>query len=423
MFFDTAKIYVKAGDGGDGAISFHREKYVAAGGPDGGDGGNGGDIIFETDPSMSTLADFRYKRKYVADNGENGRGAKCFGKNAEPLIIKVPEGTLIKDFESGRLLADMTSPNNRKVLLKGGRGGWGNTHFKTPTRQVPRFAKGGLKGMAKDLSLELKLIADVGLVGFPNVGKSTFLSCVTKARPKIANYHFTTLEPNLGVCDMVKGAEFVIADIPGLIEGASEGVGLGHEFLKHIERTRLLVHIVDVSSVEGRNPIEDFDIINKEIENYNPVLKDRVQIVAANKIDVIQDSEVYEEFLSEMKKRGITVFEMSVATMQGVGELINHVGKLLSEIPKPEAFEPDEIPEEADYDDMSFEIRREDGAYVIDGRWVENIAGSVNLDDDESFSWFQRMLRMHGIIDELEKMGICEGDIVRIYDIEFEYIK
>lgn len=425
MFFDTAKIYVKAGNGGNGAVSFHREKYVAAGGPDGGDGGRGGDVIFEVDESVSTLADFRFKRKYVAENGGDGRGGKCTGKDAPALVIKVPAGTLVRDAETNRLMADMTPPNNRAVLFRGGNGGWGNTHFATPTRQVPRFAKSGIKGAERELKLELKLIADVGLLGFPNVGKSTLLSAVTSARPKIANYHFTTLEPNLGVVELGKyggSGSFVLADIPGLIEGASEGVGLGHEFLRHVERTRLLIHVVDVSGIEGRNPIEDFDKINEEIANYNETLASRLQVIAANKTDIIQDEAAYEAFLKEMDLRGYTVFEISAATKKGVFELMAYVSAQLAALPPAETFEPEALLEEIVADEP-FTIRNENGVYVVEGSWIENLVGSINLADDESFNYFQRALRRKGVIEALENKGIQEGDTVRLYEIEFDYVK
>lgn len=424
MFFDTAKIYVKAGNGGNGAVSFHREKYVAAGGPDGGDGGKGGSIVFEVDTSVSTLVDFRFKRKYVAENGEDGGSARCFGKDGKDLIIKVPAGTLIRDAESNRLLADMTPPNERTVLFKGGNGGWGNTHFATATRQIPRFAKPGIKGEERELKLELKLIADVGLLGFPNVGKSTLLASVTSAKPKIANYHFTTLEPNLGVVELKNlgsDGSFVIADIPGLIEGASEGVGLGHEFLRHVERTRLLIHIVDVSGIEGRNPIEDFDTINKELSNYNEVLATRPQIVAANKTDILTDNKLYEDFLSEMKNRGIEVFEISAATKKGVNELMNYVASMLKTIPVTENFEPDPVLEVIE-DLPLFTVRRENEAYVVEGTWIENLVLSTNMSDDESFNYFQRTLRNKGVIEALENAGIKEGDTVRMYDLEFDFV-
>ncbi len=424
MFFDTAKIFVKAGNGGNGAVSFHREKYVAAGGPDGGDGGKGGSIVFEVDSSVSTLVDFRFKRKYVAENGEDGGSARCFGKDGKDLIIKVPAGTLIRDAETNRLLADMTPPNERTVLFKGGNGGWGNTHFATATRQIPRFAKPGIKGEERELKLELKLIADVGLLGFPNVGKSTLLASVTSAKPKIANYHFTTLEPNLGVVELKNlgsDGSFVIADIPGLIEGASEGVGLGHEFLRHVERTRLLIHIVDVSGIEGRNPIEDFDTINKELFNYNEVLATRPQIVAANKTDILTDNKLYEDFLVEMKNRGIEVFEISAATRKGVNELMNYVASMLKTIPVTENFEPDPVLEEIE-DLPLFTVRRENEAYVVEGTWVENLVLSTNMSDDESFNYFQRTLRNKGVIEALENAGIKEGDTVRMYDLEFDFV-
>ena len=425
MFFDTAKIYVKAGDGGNGAVSFHREKYVAAGGPDGGDGGRGGDIIFEVDESISTLVSFRYKRKYVADNGGDGKSGKCSGKDAESLVIKVPAGTLVRDAKTNRLMADMTPPNNRAVLFKGGNGGWGNTHFATPTRQVPRFSKPGLKGSERELLLELKLIADVGLLGFPNVGKSTLLSVVTSAKPKIANYHFTTLEPNLGVVELGKyggSGSFVIADIPGLIEGASEGVGLGHEFLRHIERTRLLIHVVDVSGIEGRNPVDDFDKINAELENYDAKLASREQVIAANKTDIIQDEQAYKDFLAEMKNRGYTVFEICAATKKGVNELMEYACAKLAQLGPIEVFEAEPMLEEIVEEEL-FTIRNENGVYVVEGTWVENLVGSVNLADDESFNFFQRSLRNKGVIDALEEKGIQEGDSVRLYDIEFDYVK
>lgn len=425
MFFDTAKIYVKAGDGGNGAVSFHREKYVAAGGPDGGDGGRGGDIIFEVDEAITTLVAFRYKRKYVAENGGDGRSGKCTGKDAEPMVINVPAGTLVRDAQTNRLMADMTPPNNRVVLLKGGNGGWGNTHFATPTRQVPRFAKSGLKGSERELKLELKLIADVGLLGFPNVGKSTLLSVVTSARPKIANYHFTTLEPNLGVVELGKyggSGSFVIADIPGLIEGASEGVGLGHEFLRHVERTRLLIHVVDVSGIEGRNPIEDFDKINAELANYDETLASRPQVIAANKTDIIQDETAYCGFKEEMARRGYRVFEISAATRSGINELMEYVSAQLAVLPPAETFEAEPLIEEI-VEEEPFTIRNENGVYVIEGSWIENLVGSVNLADDESFAFFQRSLRRKGVIDALEKKGIKEGDTVRLYEIEFDYVK
>lgn len=423
MSFDQAKIYIKAGDGGAGAVSFRREKYVPAGGPDGGDGGRGGDIIFEVDNSLSTLTHFRYKRKFVAQNGADGKGAKAFGKDGEDLVIKVPAGTIIRDAETQRILADMTPPNNRVVLLKGGKGGWGNARFATPTRQAPRFAKSGIKGEGRDVLLELKLIADVGLIGYPNVGKSTLLAAVTSAQPKIANYHFTTLQPNLGVVDLGEAGSFVLADIPGLIEGASEGVGLGYDFLRHVDRTRLLIHVVDVSGIEGRDPIEDFDVINEELEKYSKELSLRPQIVAANKTDIIQDTEKYNAFHREMQARGLTVFDISAATRKGVDALMKYVSGQLAALPPVLVYEPEEIPQIVIDDEPPFSIRNENGVYVVEGRWIENLVGSVNLNDNESLQYFQRMLRRKGVIDALEEKGISEGDTVRIYDIEFDYVK
>lgn len=423
MFFDQARILIKAGDGGNGAVSFHREKYVAAGGPDGGDGGRGGDLIFEIDDALSTLVDFRYRRKFIAQNGGDGRGSKATGKDGEQLVVKVPAGTVVRDAQSGRILADMSPPNSRVVLLKGGNGGWGNTHFATPTRQVPRFAKPGMKGEEREVTLELKMIADVGLLGFPNVGKSTLLSVVTAAQPKIANYHFTTLQPNLGVVDLGEAGSFVIADIPGLIEGASEGVGLGHDFLRHVERTRLLIHVVDVSGIEGRNPIADFDAINRELKQYDEVLASRPQIVAANKTDIIQDETAYRHFMSEMQRRGYEVFEISAATRKGVDALMKHVSGMLATLPPVEVYEPEEDLVEAMLEEVPFTIKNENGIYVVEGRWVENLVGSVNFADDESFNYFQRMLRKKGVIDALEEKGIEEGDTVRLYEIEFDYVR
>lgn len=422
MFFDTAKIYTKAGDGGNGVVSFHREKYVAAGGPDGGDGGKGGNIVFVVDESMSTLAAFRYKRKFVAENGEDGKSSNGSGKNTSDLIIKIPAGTLIRNAQTGRLIADMSPPNTEQIILKGGNGGWGNAHFATPTRQVPRFAKSGTKGEECELSLELKLIADVGLLGFPNVGKSTLLSSVTSARPKIANYHFTTLEPNLGVVDLGNSMSFVIADIPGLIEGASEGIGLGHEFLRHVERTRLLIHVVDVSGIEGRNPIEDFDTINAELEKYSEVLAGRPQIVAANKTDIIQDEAIYNEFCEEIERRGYELYKISAATRESVDDLMKHVAGVLTTLPPVEVYEPEAALEEF-IEAVPFTVRNENGVYVVEGSWVEYLVNSVNLSDDESFSYFQRMLRKKGVIDALEAKGIQEGSTVRLYDIEFDYVR
>lgn len=424
MFVDKAKILIKAGSGGNGAIAFHREKYVAAGGPDGGDGGKGGSVIFRVDKGMSTLMDFRYKRKYAAKPGGDGAGGNCNGKKGEDIIINVPPGTVVKDAESGRILADLSGEKD-VVLIKGGNGGWGNAHFATPTRQTPNFAKNGQPGIEREVILELKLLADVGLVGFPNVGKSTLLSVTTKAEPKIANYHFTTLEPNLGVVELAEHMNFVMADIPGIIEGASEGVGLGHEFLRHIERTRLLIHVVDVSSIEGRNPIEDFDIINNELVMYNMDLEKRPQIVAANKTDIIQDQDAFDAFKAEMEKRGYKVFEISAATRRGVDEMMKYVFTELKKLPPIQSFEPEmDIEEETriDLTDKGFEISKDGAVYVISGSWIEAVGGSVNFSDEESLQYFQRALKNHGVIDALLDKGITEGDTVRIGDLEFDFV-
>ena len=425
MLADTAEIYIEAGNGGNGLVSFHREKYVAAGGPDGGDGGNGGDIIFVADDKLSTLADFRYQRHYKAQNGEDGRAAKCSGKNGANLVIKVPCGTVIKDIDSDRVIADMKAAGQEYVAARGGSGGWGNSHFATATRQIPRFAKSGIDGESRNIKLELKLLADVGLVGFPNVGKSTLLSVVSDARPKIANYHFTTLEPNLGVVKPVEGNSFVMADIPGLIEGAGEGVGLGHEFLRHVERTRLLLHVVDASGIEGRNPIEDFDLINKELKTYNPYLAERRQIVVANKMDVVYDTSMSDSFVAEMKNRGYEVFEISAAANKGVKELMMYVSSILADIPIPVLYDEEEAETTviSFKDDMPFTITNEDGIYVVEGSWVKRMIGSTNFEDSESLQYFQNALRKKGVIKALEKAGINEGDLVRMYDIEFDYMK
>lgn len=424
MFIDKAKIFIKAGNGGNGSISFRREKYIAAGGPDGGDGGKGGNVIFKVELGMTTLMDFRYKRKYVAKSGTDGSGKRQKGKNGEDIIISVPQGTLVRDAESNRIIADLSDPEKTVVVARGGNGGWGNAHFATAVRQTPNFAKNGQPGDEREIILELKLLADVGLVGFPNVGKSTLLSQTTKADPKIANYHFTTLEPNLGVVDLGEGKSFVLADIPGIIEGASEGVGLGHEFLRHIERTRILIHVVDVSSIEGRNPIEDFDIINEELARYDFALEERPQIVAANKTDIIQDEEAYNEFLKEMEKRGYTVFSMSAATQQGVRELMNKTYEELSKLPPIQIYESEMSIDEEEFDneDKGFSVRRENEYFVVEGKWIEAVGGSVNFSDRESLQYFQRMLLKQGVIEELVERGIEEGQIVKIGDLEFEFV-
>ena len=422
-FVDKATIRVIAGKGGDGAVAFHREKYVAAGGPDGGDGGRGGDIIVVIDDHMSTLMDFRYKRKYVAGNGMNGQGNRCFGKDGESLTIKVPRGTLIRDKETGGILHDM-SDNEPFVIAKGGKGGWGNRHFATPTRQVPRFAKPGLPGEDREVVLELKLLADVGLIGFPNVGKSTLLSVVSKAHPKIANYHFTTLFPNLGVVYVSEGVSFVMADIPGIIEGASEGAGLGHDFLRHIDRCRLLIHLVDVAGSEGRDPIEDFETINAELHQYNEELASRTQIVVANKCDLLgDDREPIEKLKAHVEAQGYRFFEMSAVAHQGTQELMKAAAGLLTDLPPVIRYEPDYVAPEPVIDTSAeLEIEQCDEDYwSVEGPWLQRLLQSVNLGDYESRMYFDRVLREAGVYDRLEAMGVKDGDTIGIYDLEFEY--
>ncbi len=425
MFTDKAKIFIKAGNGGNGAIAFHREKYVAAGGPDGGDGGNGGNVIFQVDLGLSTLMDFRYKRKYAAKSGGDGAGNKCNGKKGEDILINVPLGTLVRDAKTNKILADLSNPEEKVILARGGSGGWGNSHFATATRQAPNFARNGKPGMEREVILELKLLADVGLVGFPNVGKSTILSKTTKADPKIANYHFTTLDPNLGVVELGQEMSFVLADIPGIIEGASEGVGLGHDFLRHIERTRLLIHVVDVSGIEGRNPLEDFDTINSELSKYNMELEERPQIVAANKTDILQDMEMYEEFKKELEDRGYKVFEISAATGKGVEELMKYTFTQLTKLPPIQIYEPEMDIAEDMFEETAgggFEISIEGGVYVVSGSWIEAVGGSVNFSDEESLQFFQRALKNRGVIDALVDAGIKEGETVRIGDLEFDFV-
>lgn len=424
MFVDKAKIKIKAGDGGDGAVSFHREKYVAAGGPDGGDGGKGGDVVFQVDDNFSTLIDFRYKRKYIAERGQNGAARNCTGKSAPPLIIKVPRGTIVRDAVSGRIMADM-STDEPKILAKGGNGGKGNVHFATSTRQIPKFAKPGYPGEEFEVTLELKLLADVGLVGFPNVGKSTLISVVSAAKPKIANYHFTTLSPVLGVVKVEEEKSFVMADIPGLIEGAGDGVGLGHEFLRHVERCRLIVHVVDVSGIEGRNPQEDFKIINAELAKFNEELSQRPQIVAANKTDMATDEQI-EAFRSFIEVQGIPFFCISAATTQGTSELIQKVTEILDTLPPIKEYEPDPIPQ-AELDEKAgmgqrFEITVEDGVYYVDAPWIQPIMRTINIDDYSSLQYFQRVLINSGIISKLEEMGASEGDTVSLEGFEFDYV-
>lgn len=424
MFVDTAEIKIKSGNGGNGLVSFHREKYVAAGGPDGGDGGRGGDVTFIADAQLSTLMDFRYRKQYKAGNGEDGRGKKCSGKDGDSLLIRVPAGTLIRDTESGKIIADLKRDGDSFVAARGGKGGWGNIHFATPTRQVPKFAKPGQKGIERTITLELKLLADVGLVGFPNVGKSTLLASVSGARPKIANYHFTTLEPNLGVVELTEGGSFVLADIPGIIEGANEGVGLGHEFLRHVERTRLLLHIVDVSGIEGRDPVSDFDIICSEMGKFNSELASRPQIVVANKTDIITNEAAYRCFCDEMKQRGLPLFEISAATGKGTRELMLFVSSRLKELPVPEfEIEEDYFAETPVNDDDFTVTKQAAGLYEITGSRLEKIVNSTNFEDYESLQFFQRSLRNLGVIDALEEHGIEEGDTVRLYDIEFEFMR
>lgn len=423
MFIDKAKIKLQAGNGGNGCVSFHREKYVAAGGPDGGDGGKGGDIIFMVDDNLSTLADFRYKRNYTANNGDDGGTKNCSGRGGINLIIKVPRGTLIKNAQTGLIIYDM-SDNDQYIACKGGKGGWGNQHFATPTRQIPRFAKSGVPGEEKELSLELKLLADVGLLGFPNVGKSTLISVVSEAKPNIANYHFTTLTPVLGVVRVENGTSFVMADIPGLIEGASEGIGLGHEFLRHVDRCRLLVHIVDVSGIEGRDPIEDYTIINKELMSYSEQLAERPQIVVANKSDIASPEQI-DAFKQYIVDKGLQFFEISAATRKGTHQLINAIAEKLSKLPPVIKYEPDQIQAE-DYSKQSnreIKITKHDNVYIIEGEWLLKVVGSVNFEDDESLKYFQRVLRNGGVIDKLIKEGINEGDTVSIYDLEFDYVR
>ncbi len=422
MFTDYVKIIAKAGNGGNGAISFRREKYVAAGGPDGGDGGKGGDIYFEVDPDSNTLIDFRYNKKFKAENGKNGEGAHKFGKSGEDLYIKVPIGTIVRDAKTNRVLADLSHEGQKELILAGGRGGKGNSHFATSTRQAPRFAQDGEKGEEKELILELKLLADVGLIGFPNVGKSTFLSMTTSATPKIADYHFTTLEPNLGVVKTEYGDSFVIADIPGIIEGASEGTGLGLQFLRHIERTRLLLHVIDVSGSEGRNPVQDFNTISEELKKYSEKLSERTQIIVANKVDILQDENLYKELEKTAKEHNMEIFKISAATGDGIPELLKHVSEILKTLPKEDLIETEnEKVYTLDNKDDEYTIEKEDGKFVIKGEAVERIMRRVNIEDNESLYYFQKSLDNLGVNEKLKKMGIQEGDIVKIDDYELEW--
>ena len=427
MFADRAKIIIKSGKGGDGHVSFRREKYVPDGGPDGGDGGKGGDVIFVVDEGLNTLTDYRHKRKFSATPGEEGGKKNCHGKNGEDLILKVPEGTVIKDAESGKVIADMSGENRRVVVLKGGRGGLGNQHFATSTMQAPKYAQPGQEAIEIEVQLELKVIADVGLVGFPNVGKSTFLSRVTNAQPKIANYHFTTLQPNLGVVDMEDGDGFVIADIPGLIEGASEGVGLGHEFLRHIERTKVMVHIVDAAGTEGRDPVADIKAINKELEAYNPALLQKPQVIAANKMDAVygDENEIIQTLRNEFEKDGIKVYPISAVSGQGLRELLFHIRELLAKCPKePTVYESEFDPALKFFKDDPYTIvRADDGAFVVEGPKIDKMLGYTNIESEKGFLFFQKFLREQGILKDLEQRGIVDGDTVRMYGHEFDYYK
>lgn len=421
MFTDYVKILVKSGDGGNGAVSFRREKYVAAGGPDGGDGGKGGDVYFYVDPDLNTLIDFRFKKKFIAENGKNGEGNHRYGKSADDLYIGVPIGTIIKDAETNEVLADLSEKDQKELIFPGGRGGKGNSHFATSTRQAPRFSQGGEKGIEKELILELKLIADVGLLGFPNVGKSTFLSRTTSATPKIANYHFTTLEPNLGVVKSEYGDSFVIADIPGIIEGASQGVGLGIQFLRHIERTRLLLHVIDVSGSEGRNPVEDFKIINEELKQYSEKLANRKQIIVANKIDSMQDDTLYKELEKMAKEKNIEIFKISAVTGEGLKELLTRVTEVLKTLPKEEIVEIKQRKLYTLEEKEEFTIEKEDGIFIVDGPGVQRIMRRVNLEDNESMHYFQKCLDELGVNQALKEAGVQEGDTVRVVDWELEW--
>lgn len=429
MFADSAKIYIRSGKGGDGHVSFRRELYVAAGGPDGGDGGRGGDLIFEVDPGMNTLNDFRHIRKYVAGDGQPGGRRRCHGADGADLVVKVPEGTVVKEAETGKVIVDMSHDCKREVILKGGRGGKGNMNYATPTMQVPKYAQPGKPGRELNVILELKTIADVGLVGFPNVGKSTFLSRVSNAKPKIANYHFTTLQPMLGVVDLEGTDGFVIADIPGLIEGAADGIGLGHEFLRHIERTKVFIHMVDAASTEGRDPLNDINIINQELKKYSEELAARPQVIAANKTDVFYGTEedtVISLLREEFEPKGIPVFPISAVSGKGVKELLYHVKKMLDDIhEEPTVFEREFVLDEMDFADEPYTVEYDenDNMYVVEGPRIERMLGYTNLDSEKGFQFFQKFLKTSGILEELERLGIEEGDTVRMYDLQFDYYK
>lgn len=429
MFADSAKITIRSGKGGDGHVSFRRELYVAAGGPDGGDGGRGGDLIFEVDPRVNTLNDFRHIRKYFAGDGEPGGKRRCHGADGEDMVVHVPEGTVVREAETGKVIIDMSHEHKREVVLKGGRGGKGNMNYATPTMQVPKYAQPGKPGRELEVILELKTIADVGLIGFPNVGKSTFLSRVSNAKPKIANYHFTTLSPILGVVDLDGADGFVIADIPGLIEGASEGIGLGHEFLRHIERTKLFIHMVDAASTEGRDPLNDILVINKELENYSPELIKRPQVIAANKTDVFYGTEedtVITLLKEEFEPKGIPVFPISAVSGKGVKELLYYVRKKLDQLDQePVVFEQEYDLEQETFKDEPYTVEydEKEGMYVVEGPRIERMLGYTNLDSEKGFEFFQKFLRTSGIVDELEKLGIEEGDTVRMYGLQFDYLR
>ena len=429
MFADSAKIYIRSGKGGDGHVSFRRELYVAAGGPDGGDGGRGGDLIFEVDPGMNTLNDFRHIRKYVAGDGQPGGRRRCHGADGADLVVKVPEGTVVKEAETGKVIVDMSHDCKREVILKGGRGGKGNMNYATPTMQVPKYAQPGKPGRELNVILELKTIADVGLVGFPNVGKSTFLSRVSNAKPKIANYHFTTLQPMLGVVDLEGTDGFVIADIPGLIEGAADGIGLGHEFLRHIERTKVFIHMVDAASTEGRDPLNDINIINQELKKYSEELAARPQVIAANKTDVFYGTEedtVISLLREEFEPKGIPVFPISAVSGKGVKELLYHVKKMLDDIhEEPTVFEREFVLDEMDFADEPYTVEydEKDNMYVVEGPRIERMLGYTNLDSEKGFQFFQKFLKTSGILEEPERLGIEEGDTVRMYDLQFDYYK
>ena len=422
MFTDYVKIIAKAGNGGDGAVSFRREKYVAAGGPDGGDGGRGGSIYFEVDPDTNTLIDFRYQKKFKAENGKNGEGANRYGRSGEDLTIKVPIGTIVKEADTGKILADLSQEGQKELILAGGRGGKGNTHFATSTRQAPRFSQEGEKGEEKELILELKLLADIGLLGFPNVGKSTLLSVVTSATPKIADYHFTTLEPNLGVVKGEYGDSFVIADIPGIIEGASIGVGLGIQFLRHIERTRLLLHVIDVSGGEGRNPVKDFNVINEELKKYSEKLSKRKQIIVANKVDSMQDENLYKELEKLAKEKNIEIYKISAATGQGVKELIARVSEVLKTLPKEDLIEVKQIKKVYTLEEKeAVTVKKEGNLFIVSGQVVEKLMRTINLEDNESLHYFHKRLNELGINQKLKELGVRDGDYVQISDYELEW--